>query len=234
MAERTVATQLVELSIETTSPGYIVEPSVFREYVDHPDRNLHVYYEHGPEGGTREVTDVDDLDRTDWNVIAFALSGRYDRSAYADVVNVPIETILSATPLRDDDFPLSVVKVIAVDPVYQGRGVGTEISAIVAAKLFKHPPVVTMIWLRDNVANVRIAERYSDFRLATFREYFPSTWSCPECGFENDCSCDVAMYGWFADGREVGSPVDVESPSDAGTVDDDRTPTETPTEVVTE
>lgn len=201
MSTRTVATQLVALSVETTSPAYITEPDTFSEYVERSDRYLFVYRERGVEAGVVEVTDPTDLERTDWAVRAFALAGQYDREAYADVVTVPVDHVLETTPLREADFPLSVVKVLAVDPVYQSRGIGSELSAIVAAELFKHPPVVTMLWLRDNPANVKIAEHYSEFVIARFDDYFPDDWQCPDCGFENRCSCSVAMYGWFADGR---------------------------------
>ncbi|WP_255197404.1 GNAT family N-acetyltransferase [Halorarius litoreus] len=201
MSEQTVAAQLVALSGETTSPAYITDAGVFTEYVAADDRYLFVYREHGIEAGVVEVTALEDLDRSDWAVRAFALAGQYDRDAYAEVVNVPVDLLVTATPLRETDFPLSVVKVLAVDPDYQSRGIGSELSAIVAAELFKHPPVVTMLWLRDNPANVKIAESYSEFILARFDDYFPDDWQCPDCGLENPCTCSVAMYGWFADGR---------------------------------
>ena len=210
MSEDTVATQLVALSGETTSPAYIDGDDVFTEYVCADDRYLFVYREHGIEAGVVEVTDPAALDRTDWAVRAFALAGQYDREAYAEVVNVPVDLLVTATPLRETDFPLSVVKVLAVAPDYQSRGIGSELSAIVAAELFKHPPVVTMLWLRDNPANVKIAESYSEFILARFDDYFPADWECPDCGFDERCTCSVAMYGWFADGRgleEADRPV---------------------------
>jgi hypothetical protein len=93
------------------------------------------------------------------------------------------------------------VKLLAVRPDQQGRGLGTRISTDVAARVIAEPPAATMAWLRDNPANRKIAASYSDFVMARFDDYFPDDWACPECGFGNDCDCVVEMYGWFTDDR---------------------------------
>jgi ribosomal protein S18 acetylase RimI-like enzyme len=196
-----MATQLLELSAETTSPGYITDKAVFTEYATHEHRSLFVYYEHGAEGGVAEITDAETLARSDWTIRGFALTGQFTIEEYRDQLHVPLERLFEETTLTPEDFPLSVVKVLAVAPDQQARGIGTQLGAAAAAETFKAPPVVTMIWLRENPANVKMARHYSEFVLATFEDYFPDGWVCPDCGPTNDCTCSVALYGWFADER---------------------------------
>lgn len=200
---RNVHSQLAELSSSTVSPAYITDRGEFEEYVRRDDRTLLVYVDtDGVERELVEVTDPADLDRTDWEVLAFSLLGRYDRAAFDDIVAVPVERVLAATPLCDDDFPISFVKVIAVRPDRQGRGIGSRVSTEVATRVIADPPAATMVWLRDNPANRKLAAAYSEFVMARFEDYFPPEWECPECGYDADCDCAVEMYGWFTDGRD--------------------------------
>ena len=192
--------QLTTLSEETISPAYLTDRATFEEYAARDDRTLLVCYADGVDQPIVEVA-PEDLDRTDWDVLGVALLGRYDRGGLDEVVSVPVEQVLAATPLRDADFPVSFVKLLAVRPDEQGRGLGTRISTDVAARVIAEPPAATMAWLRDNPANQKIAAGYSDFVMARFDDYFPHDWECPECGFENDCDCVVEMYGWFTDDR---------------------------------
>ncbi len=196
---RSVADQVLEISRRETSPGYLSRAELVR-YADAPDRHLYVYdAEH--RDGVVELADVAELESTDAAVRGFALTGVYDRDAYADVVSVSIEEVLSRTPLTGADFPLSQFKVIAVDSAHTGKGIGSALTATALAPLFAQPPVTAMIWEREDGANVAIAERYANNRLATFESYFGPDWECPDCGFDNECECDVTMYGWFADER---------------------------------
>lgn len=199
----TVHSQLAELSSSTVSPAYITDRGEFEEYVRRDDRTLLVFVNtDGVEQELREVTDPDDLDRTDWEVLAFSLLGRYDREGFDAIISVPVERVLAETPLRDDDFPISFLKVIAVRPDHQGRGIGSRVSTEVATRVIAQPPAATMVWLRDNPANRKLAAAYSEFVMARFDDYFADDWSCPECGFDADCHCTVEMYGWFTDGRD--------------------------------
>lgn len=196
---RSVLDQLLRVSREETSPGYLTRDD-FVEYAAHPDRHLYVYDDTEPDQ-VRELTEVDALSAVDATVIGFVLTGIYEREAYADIVSVAVEEILDRTPLTEDDFPLSQFKVIAVDGDHRGEGVGSALTATGLAPLFENPPVTSMLWEREDGANIKLAERYANNRLTTFEDYFPPEWDCPDCGFENECHCDVTMYGWFADGR---------------------------------
>lgn len=196
---RSVIDQLLRISREETSPGYLSGEELV-EYVEHPDRHLYVYDDADPEQ-VREITNPDELAATDARVRGFVLTGIYDREAYADVVSVDVDEILERTPLRRADFPLSQFKVIAVDSDHTGEGIGSALTATGLAPLFENPPVTSMLWERDDSANIKLAERYANNRLTTFEDYFPPDWDCPDCGFENECHCDVTMYGWFADAR---------------------------------
>lgn len=196
---RFVADQVLGIGRRETSPGYLSRAELLR-YADASDRHLHVYDDEHRDGVV-ELADATEMVSTDASIRGFALTGVYDRDAYTDVVSVTIEEILSRTPLTEADFPLSLFKVIAVDSAHTGKGIGSALTTTALAPLFAQPPVTAMIWEREDGANVTIAERYANNRLATFEGYFGPDWECPDCGFDNECECDVTMYGWFADER---------------------------------
>jgi len=209
-----VDTRLVELSAETTSPEYITDPDYFVPYVRDPSKHVFVHRETA-EGvpGVVELTEAGELGRTDWTVHGFAITGEFERPAFADQISVPIERVLSETPVSAADFPLSFFKVIAVDPDERSRGIGTQLGATAAAPLFESPPVVVVAWVRENPANRRLVAQHGMNRIDTFESYFPPEWKCPECGFDNDCTCDAELYAWFGDERD--SPA-AETEAEAG------------------
>jgi hypothetical protein len=63
--------------------------------------------------------------------------------------------------------------------------------------------MMAVVWLRDNPANRRLAQSYARSEVATFEDYFEDGWECPECGFDAECTCDVAVYVWFGDERDA-------------------------------
>lgn len=195
--------RLVELSAETTSPVYITDPDYFVPYVRDPARHVFVHRETA-DGvpGVVELTEAGELGRTDWTVDGFAVTGAFDRTAFADQVSVPVDRVLTETPLDESDFPLSFFKVIAVDPDERSKGIGTQLAAAAVAPLFESPPVVVVAWVRDNPANRRLVDQYSMHCVATFEDYFPPSWQCPECGFDAECTCDAELYAWFGDERD--------------------------------
>ena len=199
-----VDTRLVELSAETTSPVYITDPDYFVPYVRSPDKHVFVHRETA-DGvpGVTELTEVGELGRTDWTVNGFAITGEFEREGFAGQISVSVDRMLSETPLTREDFPISFFKVIAVDPDHRSRGIGTQLTSKAVAPLFESPPVIAAVWLRDNPANRRLADYYASGEVATFESYFDDDWDCPECGFDNECTCDVMVYGWFGDERDA-------------------------------
>lgn len=196
-----VVDRILDISRRETSPSYLSREEVV-EYVTEPDRHCYVY-DDARSDPVVEVADAAVLEATDAEVLGFALTGIYDREAYAEVVSVPVEEILGSTPLEPDDFPLSQFKVVVVDSDHAGKGIGSALTATALVPLFENPPVTAMLWIRDNPANVRLAESYANNEMATFENYFPPEWRCPDCGFDNQCECRVTMYGWFADDRRA-------------------------------
>lgn len=193
----------MSLSSETTSPTYITDPDAFRPYVEAADKHLFVHRERADAvPGVVEVTDVTDLERTDWTVNGFAVTGRFDRETFDDELSVGVDEVLARTPLRVADFPVSFFKVIAVDPSMRSRGIGTELGAKAVAPLFADPPALVVAWVRENPANRRLVDQYANSRVATFEGYFGEDWDCPECGFDAECTCDVELYAYFGDERD--------------------------------
>lgn len=193
-----VGDRILQISRRETSPSYL-SWSDLREYAGHSDRHLYVY-DSIQSDPVREITDPTRLASTEGELFGFALTGVYDRADYADIVSVSVDQILARTPLTVADFPLSQFKVVAVDADHTGEGVGSALTASALGPLFENPPVTAMIWERDDAANVKLARRYANNELATFENYFPPKWDCPDCG-DDECDCDVTMYGWFADDR---------------------------------
>jgi hypothetical protein len=80
--------------------------------------------------------------------------------------------------------------------------------------------MMAVVWLRDNPANQRLAQSYARSEVATFEDYFEDGWECPECGFDAECTCDVAVYVWFGDERDAAVAADnaeTESEAEPGT-----------------
>lgn len=188
----TIGAQIRGISETTLSPAYAQGVGeLVEEYVAPADKHLYVYV---PDEGIREITRQEQLHR-DHTVAGFAVTGRFTRAEFDDAMSVTAEGLLAEASL-DVDFPLSVFKLVAVHPDYQGQGIGTSLVTHGTAYLADQPPVVAMIWERESDANIAIAEDYGAERLAEFENTSPSKWKCPECGFGTRCTCKSAFYAW--------------------------------------
>lgn len=191
-----VGAQILTVNDTILSPVYLADVEQLREeYVRPDDRHLYVYAE---DDGVREVTSTTQLNRS-VRIEGFAVTGVYDVDAFDDAVEVPVETVLAETDVERADFPLGVFKAVAVRPESQGAGVGTALVTHGMAYLAETPPVVAVIWQRENEGNVRLAEEYDADRLGRFEDYFGTDWQCPECGYDADCDCAAVLYGWGFD-----------------------------------
>jgi len=190
----TIGAQVRGISEAVLSPAYAQGiGTVIREYVEPETKHLYVYV---VGEGPREIDTQEELHR-DHAIAGFAVTGRYTREEFDEAIQVPVERLLETTRIDDDNFPLSVFKLVAVHPDHQGQGVATSLMAESQAYLAAHPPVVAMLWERaDDDTNVSIAESHGAERLAEFEDTSPSKWKCPECGFGNRCTCKSAFYAW--------------------------------------
>ncbi|WP_247005584.1 hypothetical protein [Halorientalis litorea] len=188
-----IGAQIMGIGEAVLSPAYVqgIE-SLIEDYVEPDDKHLYVYV---PEEGIREIRGQEHLHR-EHEVGGFAVTGRFTREEFDAAIQVPVDRLLAETPIDDDDFPLSVFKLVAIHPDYQGQGIGMSLVTHGMAYLAENPPVVGMLWERESDANVAIAEQHGAERLAEFENTSPSKWQCPECGFDTPCTCKSAFYGW--------------------------------------
>lgn len=190
---RVVGAQIVGISETTLSPDFAPTiDELATNYIEPDDRHLYAYV---AGDGVCELTTPAQLNR-EWDVHGFAVTGQYDREAFADHVAVDLDDFLARTPISESDFPIGVYKIMAVHPDHQGEKVGAALATHGMAYLAEHPPVVTLLWERENDGNRKLAKDYGFERLARFQETSPSKWSCPECGFGTACSCTSSIWGW--------------------------------------
>ncbi|MFB6083957.1 MAG: hypothetical protein ABEJ94_06920 [Halorientalis sp.] len=190
---RTAGAQIVGISETTLSPDYAPTIAELTErYVEPDDKHIYVYV---AGEGIREIELAAHLDR-EYDIQGFAITGQFDREEFAEAVPVSVQEIIDRTRIEPADFPLGMYKLMAVHPDHQNEGIGAALSTHGMAYLANHPPVVTMLWERENDGNIKLAEDYGFERLATFEETSPSKWRCPDCGFDTVCSCSSALYGW--------------------------------------
>ncbi|WP_336001172.1 GNAT family N-acetyltransferase [Halorientalis halophila] len=190
---RTAGAQIVGISETELSPDYA--PTVAElatRYVEPDDRHLYVYVEGE---GVRELTDPTHLNR-EYTVLGFSVTGLFDRASFADALPVSLDELLARTPIREEHFPLGMYKLIAVHPEHQGQGIGAALATHAMAYLAEHPPVVSMMWKRENDGNLKLADDYGAEVLTEFEETSPSKWQCPECGFDTACTCSSVFFGW--------------------------------------
>lgn len=192
-SDRTAGAQIVGISETELSPDYA--PTVTEltsKYVEPDDRHLYVYI---ADEGVRELTDPTHLNR-EYEIHGFSVTGQFDRESFADAIPISLDELLAETPIQESHFPLGMYKLIAVHPSHQQEGVGAAMATHAMAYLAEQPPVVSMMWKRENDGNLKLADDYGARRLAEFEETSPSKWQCPECGFDTACSCSSVFLGW--------------------------------------
>jgi len=193
----TIGSQVVGIFDTEMSPEYVEGFGELAEgYVEPEQKHLYVYL---ADEGVTEVETHEHLHR-DKEVLGVALTGQYSVAEFDAVSPVSIEEVFARTRLEESYFPLSVFKSLAVHPDHQGQGIGTNLTTHGMAYLAQHPPVVSMLWVRENEANRKIVEGYDATEMAEFADCRPtSTWKCPECGFDTECNCSVVLVGWGLD-----------------------------------
>lgn len=186
-----VGAQIVGINEAVISPEAAKNVDEIRtSYVEPSNKYLYAYLE---EDGVMELTRPADLCR-EQRVLGFSIAGQFTREEFDNTREVPIDDLIAETPVSEAHFPLSMYKLMAVHPDHQEEGVGKALSAHGMDELAQHPPVVVMLWVRENEGNQKLAEEWGFEHLARF-DTSPSTWECPECGFGTACTCGSVFYG---------------------------------------
>jgi ribosomal protein S18 acetylase RimI-like enzyme len=189
-----VGAQIEGIMDVVLSPEYIDDVTELVEgYVEPTDKHLYVY---DADKGVRDVTTRGYLGR-DHEILGVALTGQYTMSEFDSVAPVSAEEVRQRTPIQDRHFPLGMFKLVAVHPDCHGNGIGSALATQGMAYLAENPPVVSMLWVRENNANMSLVDQYGATCLAEFENCTPtSETKCPECGFDRICDCAVELYGW--------------------------------------
>lgn len=194
-----VGSQILGVCDAVISPEYFdgVE-DVLESYVRPENRHLYVFVE---DDGVTEIETAAELTR-ETSILGFTVTGVFDRDEFSDVMIVSADRVIETTKLRADHFPVGVFKVTAVHPDHQQEGVGTALASHGLAYLAETPPVLTMLWQRDDDSNERLAGKFGAEKLAAYESATPLDRQCPQCGFDVECSCMSVLYGWGIDDVE--------------------------------
>lgn len=191
-----IGAQILGISEATISPGYFESvEDLLESYVRPDDRHLYVFVQ---DDGVTEIETASQLTR-ERTVLGFTVTGVFDREEFSDVMIVSAERAIEASALREDHFPVGVFKTAAVHPDHQQEGVGTALASHGLAYLAETPPVLAVLWIRDDEGITSIAEGFGGVELATFEDMNLFGKQCPQCGFETDCNCAFALYSWGLD-----------------------------------
>ncbi|SDF31311.1 GNAT family N-acetyltransferase [Halorientalis regularis] len=189
-----VGAQIEGITDVVLSPEYIDGITELVEgYVEPAEKHLYVYVK---DQGVREVDTRTYLDR-DHEILGVALTGQYTAAEFDSVAPVSSADVRERTRIRDSHFPIGMFKLVVVHPEYHSNGIGSALATHGMAYLAENPPVVSMLWVRENNANMHLVDQYGATCLAEFENGIPtSETKCPECGFDQTCECSVRLYGW--------------------------------------
>lgn len=188
--------QVLGIAETVISPGYVDGLDDLRESFVGPEYiTLWVYTE---EDGVVRIDEEQELNRPG-TVEGIAITATLDEETFDRLMVADTETVAERSPITAEMYPLGVFKVVAVPPRSQGKGIGTSLTSHAMAHLAQNPPVVTMLWDRDQDGNEKLAAKFDGERLARFENALPFDEQCPECGFEGECDCAVELYAWGLD-----------------------------------
>lgn len=188
-----VGAQILGICEAAIGPGYFTSvEDVLESYVLPEDRHIYVYVE---DDGVTEIETATQLTR-EQTVLGFTVTGVFDQASFSDVMVVSAERAMAASELRPEHFPVGVFKAAAVHPDHQQQGIGTALASHGLAYLAENPPVLTVLWLREDGATTSLASKFDGEELARFDDVDLPGRQCPQCGFDADCSCTFALYSW--------------------------------------
>lgn len=188
-----VGAQILGISDAAISPAYVDGVDQIRtEFVEPDDVHLYAYVDGT---GVVEIETPSQLHRSQ-TIHGIAVTAVLDRDRFEEVMYVDVETLAAETPVQPDHFPVGVFKVAAVEPDRQEEGIGTALTTHGMAHLAETPPVLSLLWDRDDESNERLAEKFDAEPLLTLEDALPFEWRCTVCGYGNECTCDCVLYGW--------------------------------------
>lgn len=191
-----IGAQILGISEASLGPGYFESvEDILESYVRPDDRHIYVYVE---DDGVDEIETAAQLTR-EQTILGFTVTAVFDQASFSDVMVVSAERAMADSDLEPEHFPVGVFKATAVHPEHQKEGIGTALASHGLAYLAETPPVLTVLWLRDDGATTSLAAKFGGEELARFEDVDLSGRQCPQCGFDADCTCTFALYSWGLD-----------------------------------
>lgn len=194
-----IGAQILGISEAVISPGYFdsVE-DVLESHVRPDSRHIYVFVE---DDGVTEIETPSQLTR-EQTILGFTVTGVFDQEEFSEVMIISAEEAFEASALRPEHFPVGVFKATAVHPDHQQEGIGTALASHGLAYLAETPPVLTMLWMREDESTTRLVEKFGGEELVTFEDMNLFGRQCPQCGFETECTCKFSLYSWGLDDGE--------------------------------